>query len=168
VHAGANFKPVTIAVTPFAGEETGDKIKWRHSLGFSPARSSFCRSIGSFPNNLQPDASPNFDAWKTRRAQFVLTGRVLSSRTRGASPRNSFCGTPRPASKSPMSTIFDRSGERPPRLALLIADAVFSRVTGEKGFFDSRSSFVDETGPKEKRHKRLAGHGHGRRQRQIS
>ena len=23
VHAGANFKPVTVAVTPFAGEETG-------------------------------------------------------------------------------------------------------------------------------------------------
>ena len=26
----------------------------------------------------------------------------------------------------------------------MIADAVFSRVTGEKGFFDSRIVFVDE------------------------
>jgi hypothetical protein len=26
VHAGANFKPVTVAVTPFAGEEGADKI----------------------------------------------------------------------------------------------------------------------------------------------
>ena len=38
----------------------------------------------------------------------------------------------------------------------MIADAVFSRVTGEKGFFDSRVVFVDESGPKEKRRKRLA------------
>ena len=38
----------------------------------------------------------------------------------------------------------------------MIADAVFTRVTGEKGFFDSRVVFVDESGPKEKRRKRLA------------
>ena len=42
------------------------------------------------------------------------------------------------------------------RVAHMIADAVFSRVTGEKGFFDSRVVFVDESGPKEKRRKRLA------------
>ena len=42
------------------------------------------------------------------------------------------------------------------RVAHMIADAVFTRVTGEKGFFDSRVVFVDETGPKEKRRKRLA------------
>ena len=33
---------------------------------------------------------------------------------------------------------------------------MFSRVTGEKGFFDSRVVFVDETGPKQKRVKRIA------------
>ena len=42
------------------------------------------------------------------------------------------------------------------RVAHMIADSVFSRVTGEKGFFDSRIVFVDESGPKEKRRKRLA------------
>ena len=33
---------------------------------------------------------------------------------------------------------------------------MFSRVTGEKGFFDSRVVFVDESGPKANRRKRLA------------
>ena len=42
------------------------------------------------------------------------------------------------------------------RVGHLIADAVFTRVTGEKGFFNSRVVFVDETGSKEKRRKRLA------------
>ena len=54
VHAGANFKPVTIAVTPFAGEEAGDKIS-------GVIASDFARSIFLLPaqfgelsrNNLQ-------------------------------------------------------------------------------------------------------------------
>ena len=44
----------------------------------------------------------------------------------------------------------------PRRLAHIIADAVYERLTGEKGYFDSRIVFVDETGPKDKRVKRLA------------
>jgi TolB protein len=42
------------------------------------------------------------------------------------------------------------------RVAHIIADAVFSHATGEKGMFDSRVVFVDETGPAENRRKRLA------------
>ena len=42
------------------------------------------------------------------------------------------------------------------RVAHLLSDAVFSRITGEKGFFDTRIVFVDETGSKDKRRKRLA------------
>ena len=42
------------------------------------------------------------------------------------------------------------------RVAHIISDAIFSRITGEKGFFDTRVVFVDETGPAENRRKRLA------------
>ena len=38
----------------------------------------------------------------------------------------------------------------------MIADAVYERLTGEKGYFDSRIVFIDETGPKDHRIKRLA------------
>ncbi len=44
----------------------------------------------------------------------------------------------------------------PRRLGHIIADAVYERLTGEKGYFDSRIVFVDETGPKNNRVKRLA------------
>jgi TolB protein len=37
-----------------------------------------------------------------------------------------------------------------------VSDAIYERLTGEKGYFDSRIVFVDETGPKERRVKRLA------------
>src|SRR6516162_8377394 len=42
------------------------------------------------------------------------------------------------------------------RIAHIISDAIYERITGEKGYFDSRIVFVDESGPKERRIKRLA------------
>jgi TolB protein len=42
------------------------------------------------------------------------------------------------------------------RIAHKVADAVYSRITGESGYFDSRVAFVAESGPKDRRVKRLA------------
>ncbi len=42
------------------------------------------------------------------------------------------------------------------RMAHKVADAVYSRITGEGGYFDSRVAFVSEVGPKNDRRKRLA------------
>jgi TolB protein len=155
VHAGANFKPVTIAVTPFAGEEGADKIGSVISNDF--ARSIFLLPVNasSFPETISnPDAPPNMDAWKTVNAQFVLTGRVLhpDSGHVGAQFRLWDVATGEQVAGEQYTS--DAANAR--RVGHMIADAVFSRVTGEKGFFDSRVVFVDESGPKEKRHKRLA------------
>ena len=42
------------------------------------------------------------------------------------------------------------------RVGHIIADQVYQQLTGEKGYFDTHVVFVDETGPKDKRIKRLA------------
>ncbi|WP_084615256.1 Tol-Pal system beta propeller repeat protein TolB [Roseivivax isoporae] len=42
------------------------------------------------------------------------------------------------------------------RMAHKVADQVYSRITGEGGYFDSRIVFVSESGPKDQRAKRLA------------
>ncbi|WP_420343371.1 Tol-Pal system beta propeller repeat protein TolB [Paenirhodobacter sp.] len=42
------------------------------------------------------------------------------------------------------------------RLAHKVADVIYSRITGEGGYFDSRVVFVSEAGPKNARQKRLA------------
>lgn len=42
------------------------------------------------------------------------------------------------------------------RMSHKVADAVYSRITGEGGYLDSRVAFVAETGPKDARLKRLA------------
>jgi TolB protein len=156
VHAGANFKPVTIAVAPFAGEETGgEKISGVVTSDF--ARSIFLLPLNpaSFPETIaNPDAPPNLDAWKTSNAQFVLTGRVLHQDAGRVTAQFRLWDTATGEQVAGQQYSTDAANAR--RVAHLIADAVFSRVTGEKGFFDSRIVFVDETGPKEKRRKRLA------------
>ena len=42
------------------------------------------------------------------------------------------------------------------RLAHRVADQVYERLTGERGYFDTQVAFIDETGPKDRRRKRLA------------
>ena len=42
------------------------------------------------------------------------------------------------------------------RLAHKVADAVYARLTGESGYFDSRVAFIAASGPKEARRKQLA------------
>lgn len=42
------------------------------------------------------------------------------------------------------------------RIAHKISDAVYSRLTGESGYFDTRIVYIAETGPKSRRVKRLA------------
>ena len=154
VHAGANFKPVTIAVTPFAGEDTG-KISGVAAADF--ARSIFLLPLNpaNFPETVaNPDAAPNLEAWKSSDAQFVLTGRVLRPDAGRVTAQFRLWDTATGEQVAGQQYTTDAVNGR--RVAHMIADAVFTRVTGEKGFFNSRVVFVDETGPKEKRRKRLA------------
>jgi TolB protein len=42
------------------------------------------------------------------------------------------------------------------RVAHIIADAIYKRITGEEGYFDSRVVYIAESGPQDRRVKRLA------------
>ncbi len=155
VHAGANFTPVSIAVTPLVGDEGATKIgavivnDFAHSVFLTPLNPS------AFPENVtNPDVRPNVDAWKTVNAQFVLTGRVTGAEGGRITAQFRLWDTATGAQVAGQQYTTEAANAR--RVGHLIADAVFSRITGEKGFFDSRVVFVDESGSKEKRRKRLA------------
>ena len=51
---------------------------------------------------------------------------------------------------------FATSAQNWRRVGHIIADQVYQQLTGEKGYFDTHVVFVDETGPKDHRIKRLA------------
>jgi TolB protein len=155
VHAGANFKPVSIAVTPFLGDDGPDKIGAVTGADF--ARSIFLLPVNpsSFPETVtNPDTRPNTEAWKNINAQFVLTGRVLRPDKEHVTAQFRLWDVATGEQVAGEQYTSEASNAR--RVAHMISDSVFSRVTGEKGFFDSRVVFVDESGPKDKRRKRLA------------
>ena len=141
-------------MTPLAGDEGAIKIgdiivnDFAHSVFLQPINPT------SFPENVSnPDVRPNIDAWKTVNAQFVVTGRVSTpdgARHRAIPPVGHRHG------QQVAGQQYSTEAANSRRVAHLIADAIFTRITGEKGFFDSRVVFVDETGSKEKRRKRLA------------
>jgi TolB protein len=140
---------------PFAGEEAGDKIS--SVVGADFARSIFLLPLNptSFPEAIaDPDVRPNMDAWKSVNAQFVLTGRVVRQDSAHVAAQFRLWDAATGEQVAGEQYTTDTPNAR--RLAHMIADAVFSRVTGEKGFFDSRLVFIDESGPKDKRRKRLA------------
>jgi len=155
VHAGSNFTPVTIAVTPLAGDVGEGRIG--AVLVNDLSRSVFLSPLNpqNFPEAItNPDAKPNLDAWKTINAQFVLTGRVGRAEGGRISAQFRLWDVLSGAQVAGQQYTTDAANSR--RVAHLIADAVFSRITGETGFFDSRVAFVDETNSKANRRKRLA------------
>ena len=97
---------------------------------------------------------PQFQSWRTINAQALVTGRVTRQpdgrlkaefRLWDIFPRQQLTGHQ-----------YFTSPEFWRRIAHIISDQVYERLTGEKGYFDSRVVFVDESGSKDRRVKRLA------------
>ncbi|MCQ8784239.1 Tol-Pal system beta propeller repeat protein TolB [Mangrovibrevibacter kandeliae] len=104
--------------------------------------------------NLGPDETPRFSDWTVINAQAVVTGRV--SPEADGRLRVEFRLWDSLAGQQMDGQQFYTNPENWRRVAHIIADAIYQRITGEKGYFDTRVVFVDETGPKNKRVKRLA------------
>jgi TolB protein len=100
------------------------------------------------------NAAPNFPNWRQIGAEALAVGRVgqgpdgrLSAEFRLWDPTNGKQLTGQRLATSPQNWR---------RLGHMIADQIYENMTGEKGYFDTRVVFIDETGPKLKRVKRLA------------
>jgi TolB protein len=155
VTPGGSFQPMPIAVPQFGGDPA-------LAQQISQIVASDMTTSGYFtvldPNSylektVGADVTPNFNNWKGIGAQAVIAGTV--SRQGGqvvAQIRvwDVFGGS------QVVGTQVGTSGDNIRRLAHIAADAAYSSLTGFKGFFDSRVVFVDESGPKSNRVKKLA------------
>ena len=100
------------------------------------------------------DAAPQFQNWKTINAQALVTGRM--TRQPDGRLKAEFRLWDVNTAQQLAGQQYFTSPEYWRRIAHIISDPIYERLTGEKGYFDSRVVFVDETGPKERRVKRLA------------
>jgi len=154
-----NVQPLPIAVTDFAG--SGDDAQ----LGVDIAtvisadlqRSGLFVPIdqASFPERaIGTSRTPRFGDWAVINAQVLVTGDI--ARQADGRLRAEFRLWDVFAAAQMTGQQFFTSPDNWRRVAHIIADAIYERLTGEKGYFDTRIVFVDETGPKDNRVKRLA------------
>jgi TolB protein len=99
------------------------------------------------------DTLPRFADWRQINAQALVTGRITQSDSR---LKAEFRLWDVFAGQQLRGEQYNTTADNWRRIAHIISDAIYERITGEKGYFDSRIVFVDESGPKERRIKRLA------------
>ena len=110
--------------------------------------SAYISGVSSF------DAPIAYSDWQAINAQVLITGEVQSSGGKIVVKfrlYDVFTGQPMGDGLQ-----FAGSAKSWRRMAHKVADAVYSRITGEGPYFDSRVLFVSESGSKEARQKRLA------------
>jgi TolB protein len=155
-----NIQPLPIAIPNFAASSPADAqlgaeiaavvaADLKRSGLFAPIdRATFAQKT------LGADALPRFVDWQVLNALALVTGGV--TRQADGRLRAEFRLWDVFAGQQMTGQQFFTSPENWRRVAHIIADAIYERLTGEKGYFDTRIVFVDETGPKDKRVKRLA------------
>ncbi|MCE8513377.1 Tol-Pal system protein TolB [Ruegeria pomeroyi] len=149
-YAAPNFVPDSPAAAEYAAEIArvlADDLTGSGLFREIPS-TAYISQVTSF------DAPVQFADWKAINAQALITGAVSVSGNR-LTVRfrlwDVFAGA---ELGSGLQFAGTTDGWR--RMAHKVADAVYSRITGEGGYFDSRVAFVSESGPKDQRRKRLA------------
>ena len=154
VNSGA-AQPLPIAIPGFGGPAVGADVARVVSQDLE--RSGLFRPLdpATFPEKgLDINVEPKLDAWKSAGAQALVNGQasVAGDGRLKVDFRLWDIGT----QQQLIGSEFTATQDNWRRVAHKIADQVYEKLTGEKGYFDTRVVFVAESGPKTKRVTRLA------------
>jgi TolB protein len=156
-------QPLPVAIIDFlggAGGGAGDAETGRNLAGVITANLRRCGLFApiepaAFIEKIQNiDVAPRFQDWRVINAQGLVVGRV--TRQPDGRLKVEFRLWDVFAGQQLTGSQFFTQPDNWRRIAHIISDVIYERLTGEKGYFDTRVVFVDETGPKERRIKRLA------------
>ena len=163
-----NLNPLPIAVSAlYSDEETINSLKKNIKVDqigdeISLVIENNLRATGLF-NPLEkkaflqkPDVAhlkPRFEDWSLIKAQALITGKVelIDEKV-----RVEFRLWDVLAGREMLALAFTTTPNNWRRIGHIISDKIYERLTGEKGYFDTRIIFVSEEGPKTKRIKKLA------------
>jgi len=161
-----NLDPLPIAVSPLHVDPKSQKITEIkiNELGerVSEIIEKNFKSTGLF-NPLKKEAfvqkpdiahlKPRFEDWRLIKAQALVTGKLLIKDNK---LKVEFRLWDLTASKEIIALAFTTTPSNWRRVAHIISDKIYERLTGEEGYFDTRIIYVSETGPKNARVKKLA------------
>ncbi len=161
-----NLDPLPIAVSPLHVEKTSENLEnldtKKLGLNISSIIEKNFKSTGLF-NPLKREAfvqkpdiahlKPRFEDWRLIKAQALVTGKlsVINNKL-----KVEFRLWDLTASKEMIALSFTTTPTNWRRVAHIISDKIYERLTGEEGYFDTRIIYVAESGPKNQRVKKLA------------
>jgi len=151
-------QPVPIAIPAFPGDGDAGQMG-RDIVGVV---SNDLQSSGLFqpldPKSFIQDVStggpPQFGAWRQINAQALVTGTVQMQPDGKARVEFRLWDVGAEAQLAGFAYTTTRQNWR--RIAHIIADEIYKRITGEDGYFDTRIVYIAESGPAQLRVKRLA------------
>ncbi len=163
-----NLNPLPIAVSPLFQDDKTSK-SFQNELNIKDIGSEISKVI---ENNLKvsglfdplskdaflqkPDIAhlkPRFEDWNLIKSQALITGKVLIENEK---LKVEFRLWDVLAGKEMLALAFTTVPNNWRRVGHIITDKVYERLTGEKGYFDTRIIYVSEEGPKTQRVKKLA------------
>ena len=163
-----NLNPLPLAVSPLSiddkSKKSFEKILNKENIGseISIIVENNLRISGLF-NPLSKDAflqepdianlKPRFEDWNLIKAQALITGKVTFVDEK---LRVEFRLWDVLAAKEMMALAFTTVPNNWRRVGHIISDKIYERLTGEKGYFDTRIIYVAEEGPKTQRKKKCS------------
>jgi len=152
-----NIKPLPIAIPAFRGG--GGKVASDITgvLSADLERSGLFQPIDPkafVDQDANAHIPPHYNDWRVINAQALVTGDIQ------AQPDGRLTVEFRLwdvfAEQQLTGLRYTTTPDNWRRIAHIIADAVYKRITGEDGYFDTRIVYISESGPLDKRIKRLA------------
>src|SRR3954471_6783946 len=150
-----NIQPMPIAIPNFLGGPQAAQVAGVVRADLE--RSGLFRPLDpkSFLEQIKDiNTPPQFNNWRVINEQALVTGQAVQQPDGrlGADFRLwDIYGE-----QQMLGLQFATTPENWRRIAHMISDRIYERITGEKGYFDTRVVFVAESGPATKRAKRLA------------
>jgi TolB protein len=149
--------PIPIAIPRFLGEDERFVSEVTGVVVADLERSGLFKPLdpASFIDRVRDmNAAPRFQDWRPIGAQALVVGRA------GRAPDGRYFAEFRLYDVISQRELAAKRFAVDPvdwrRLSHRVADQVYERLTGERGYFDTLIAFIDETGPKDRRRKRLA------------
>ncbi|WP_420394646.1 Tol-Pal system beta propeller repeat protein TolB [Acuticoccus sp.] len=156
---GGDVRQLPIAIPSFSGQVRDDALgaQIAEVVTNDLVSSGFFQAVTRerYPEQtVGVSTIPAFGAWRDTGAEALVTGSV--SRETDDRLRVEFRLWDPLQEAQVVGQQFYTTPENWRRVAHLVSDVIYERLTGEPGYFDTRIVFVAESGPKEARVKRLA------------
>lgn len=154
------YNPMPIAITDFYGANPNDAATGSNISRVVAAdleRSGLFKPVDPRSFIQTPDSlrvQPRFGDWRVINAQALVSG--TSEAQSDGRLRVEFRLWDVYGEQQMTGLAYFTQPENWRRVAHIIADAIYKRLTGEDGYFDSRIVYVAESGPWDRRVKRLA------------